>query len=364
MDAAIVLPSLDPDEKLDGVVDGLISAGFERIVLVDDGSRPECREPFRRSAARPEVTLLTHEVNRGKGRAMKTAFAYLLEHCPDVPGVVTVDGDGQHRPEDVAACAERMAESGAVVLGCRDFSAPDVPWRSRAGNRLTSLVFRALCGLKVSDTQTGLRAIPMGYLPRMLQVEGERYEYETEMLFDLKRSGIPFVEQKIETVYLDDNASSHFDPVGDSVKIYHMIARELGRRAGERPFFPFVCSSVASFFVDYGLFTLLDLLIGESASRLVRLLLATFPARLASSLFNYAVNRKAVFRSRAPVGPSLARYYALCAVQAAASFGLVFLLSALLRGGPGLEAGVKIPVDLFLFFISYQIQRRYIFKEQ
>ncbi len=364
MDVIIVLPSLNPDEKLNAVVDGLLSEGFGRIVVVNDGSDEAHLEPFRLAAAHPEVVLLTHEVNRGKGRAMKTAFAYILEHCPDAAGVVTVDGDNQHRPRDVRACARRMAEEDQVILGCRDFSADNVPWKSRTGNRLTSFVFRTLCGLKISDTQTGLRAIPARYLPLMCQVEGERYEYETEMLFALKREKIPFAEERIETVYLEDNASSHFHPFRDSVKIYRMIAKELGRRWGERPFVPFLLSSAASFLVDYALFTLLDCLIGAGAPRWARLALAIFPARAASALFNYTVNRVLVFRSQVPVKDSAARYFILCVAQVAASYGLMFLLSSLLRAGTGLETGMKPLVDVFLFLISYQIQRRFVFRRK
>ncbi len=367
MDVTVVLPSLDPDEKLSAAVDGLLAAGFTDLVLVDDGSDEAHRAPFRQAAARPEVTLLTHEVNRGKGRALKTAFDFVLKNRPDSAGVVTADGDGQHRPEDVLSCAERMEAEDAVVLGCRDFDAPDVPWKSRNGNKLTSAVFRLFCGLEVSDTQTGLRAIPRKYLPQMLRVEGERYEYETEMLFALNREKIPFTEQKISTVYLDDNASSHFHPVRDSLKIYRMIAKELrrGPRSGDgRPCLRFLASSGTAFLLDYGLFTLLDLLVGAGTPRGARLFLATFAARAASSLFNYTVNRKLVFRSDAPVGRSLGRYYALCAVQAAASFALVFALSALLRAGPGAESGLKILVDCLLFLISYQIQRRYVFRRE
>ncbi len=364
MNVTVVLPSLDPDEKLNAAVDGLLAAGFTDLILVDDGSAADRREPFQRATERPEVTLLTHEVNRGKGRAMKTAFAYVLKHRPDSAGVVTVDGDGQHRPEDVLACAGRMEAEDAVILGCRDFGAPGVPWKSRAGNRLTSLVFRVLCGLRISDTQTGLRAIPRKYLPLMLQVEGERYEYETGMLFALKRDGVPFTEQRIGTVYLDGNASSHFNPVRDSLKIYRVIVKELERRPEKKPFPLFLASSGTAALIDYGLFTLLDFLMGTGTGRGARLFIATFAARAASSLFNFTVNRAVVFRSDAPVGRSLGRYYALCAVQAVSSFALVFLLSALFRAGPGLESGLKILVDCLLFLLSYQIQRRYVFRRE
>ena len=155
----VVIPSYNPDEKLAQTVLGLKNAGFRDIIVIDDGSSAETKKNF------PEpgdgVTVLRHEVNRGKGAGLKTAFRYILENRPDAAGCVTADGDGQHRTEDIAACAKAMlSEKDRVILGARDFSLPHVPERSKKGNRITSRVFRLLFGMKITDTQTGLRAIP------------------------------------------------------------------------------------------------------------------------------------------------------------------------------------------------------------
>ena len=348
----IVLPSLNPDEKLNKVVDGLLSAGFEDIVLVNDGSDEAHLEPFRQAAAHKEVTLLTHEVNKGKGRALKTAFSYVVDNRKQTAGVITVDGDNQHTVKDIRACAEKMLEcKDKVILGCRAFTQDNVPWKSRVGNVSTSLVFRLFCGIKISDTQTGLRAIPYQYLPLMCEVEGERFEYETQMLFAIKKNHIGMEEVKIETVYLEDNASTHFDPIKDSLKIYKII-------------FKFMISSGTSFLIDYGIYSLLVFLIGGNFSRGLRLFIATFAARAVSSICNYAMNKKAVFKSKASVSRSLIRYYILCVFQTAASYGLVYLLSSLCRAGSFLEIVLKLAVDIVLFIISFQIQHRWVFKEE
>ena len=140
---SVVLPSLDPDEKLTIVIDGLLAYGFTDIILVNDGSKPENLHYFEEAARlHPQIHLLHHPVNRGKGAALKTAFSWFLENRPDAAGVVTVDGDNQHHPQDTRACAERMLRNNRLVLGVRDFSLPEVPLRSRSGNRITSLVFK------------------------------------------------------------------------------------------------------------------------------------------------------------------------------------------------------------------------------
>lgn len=351
MNVTIVLPSLNPDEKLNMVVDGLLAAGFADIVIVNDGSDEQHMEPFLKAGRHKEVTLLTHEVNKGKGRALKTAFSYVIENRKDTIGVVTVDGDNQHTAHDIEACARKMAEEkDKVILGCRDFGKENVPFKSRFGNNSTSMVFRLFCGIKISDTQTGLRAIPYQYLPLMCETEGERFEYETQMLFAFKKNHIEFKEVPIDTVYIEENASTHFNPIKDSIKIYRII-------------FKFLLSSGASALIDYGLYILLIFLLdSRGVGREWRLLLATFPARAVSSSINYTLNKKAVFQSDVPVGKSVAKYYALCIVQTGLSFGIVYAFSSLCGAGSIFEIILKPFVEVVLFLISFQIQQRWVFR--
>lgn len=353
--AAAVLPSLNPTDRLTDTVDGLLKAGFSQIVLVDDGSRPDTRRYFEAAAACPEVTLLRHEVNRGKGAAMKTAFCWLLEHRPDCAGVVTVDGDGQHHPEDAVACVRKMLEEERLILGCRDFSLPDVPSRSRMGNRITCAVFRIFCGLAISDTQTGLRAIPMEYLPRLAAVAGERYEYETNMLLALKELDVPWDEVKIRTIYLDENKESHFRPVRDSWKIYRLI---LAR------FFRYTLSSLASAIADTGLFALLSALLAGLLAGTALTAAAAIGARALSSLLNFTLNRRLVFRSGAPLGRALGRYYALALPLLLCQF---LLTEGVLRAAhigdrqTFLRTAAYAAVMTALFVGSYMVQRRWVF---
>ncbi len=228
---AIVLPSLDPDGQFSSVVRGLAEAGFSHIVIVDDGSDEAHQHWFREAEEYPVCTVLHHGVNRGKGRALKTAFAHVLETLPDVAGLITIDGDGQHLLEDIIACGARMLEErDKVVLGCRDFDAPGVPPRSVAGNKTTSRLFRLLYGIRLSDTQTGLRAIPRAFLEAFCRIEGERFEYETNMLIRMKHLGIGFAEQSIATVYDEEDYSSHYNAVKDSIRIFRIMAKGLVRR--------------------------------------------------------------------------------------------------------------------------------------
>ncbi|MCR5153735.1 MAG: bifunctional glycosyltransferase family 2/GtrA family protein [Lachnospiraceae bacterium] len=346
----IIVPSYNPDEKLVNTIKGLVATGFTDILVVNDGADPSHTAPFEEVKSFKECTIISHDVNKGKGRALKTAFEFCLKNRRGCSGVVTVDGDGQHHPEDVKNCAERMLkEKDKVVLGVRNFKDPSVPPKSKFGNTLTSFAFKSLCGIKLSDTQTGLRAIPFSFLESFIKIEGERYEYETNMLLEMKNFKIGFVEEVIRTIYLNENASSHFHPIRDSFKIYKII-------------FKFALSSGTSCLIDIGLFWLLSFIFERTGfTGIPSIYTATAGARIVSSIFNYKMNRNVVFAAGGK--NSVYKYYALCIVQFAVSAGLVSLASFLLKEGSFLETLYKIVVDTLLFFISFRIQKHWVFKK-
>ena len=351
----VVLPSLDPDEKLGIVIDGLLEYGFSDILLVNDGSKEENFRFFEEAARHPQVTLLHHPRNLGKGAALKTAFRYVLENRPDSAGVVTVDGDGQHHPEDTGSCALHMLETGRLTLGVRDFSLPEVPERSRFGNRATSLVFKVFVGLSIADTQTGLRAIPRRDLAALTAIAGDRFEYETNMLLAMKEQSIPFDQVKILTVYIEENKSSHFRAVRDSWRIYRLILAH---------FFKYTASSLVSALVDEGLFLLLTWALAKPLSGFALKAVPVAAARVVSSLLNYYLNHKLVFRSRVAKTTSLGRYSLLavgiCLGQMVLTHGICLLFRI---GEQQLVAqGVVYALVMTLLFgVSFLAQQRWVF---
>lgn len=225
---AIILPSLNPDKKFIGVVNGLAEKGFKHIVIVDDGSDAEHQHFFEEAEKLPQTHIIHHGVNKGKGRALKTAISYVNENLPHVKGAITIDGDGQHLADDIVKCGIKMLELGdRVVLGSRNFDQEGVPSRSVAGNKSTAKMFYTLFGIKINDTQTGLRAIPAQCFKSFTEIEGERFEYETNMLLYMKRSGIEFYEQPITTVYDPEDYSSHYNAVKDSWRIAKIMLKYL-----------------------------------------------------------------------------------------------------------------------------------------
>lgn len=349
LDLSIIIPSYNPDEKLVKVVEGLREKGFHDIIVVNDGSDHEHQKPFEKIDQ--YCTVIHHKVNKGKGRAMKTAFEFCLDNRKNSAGVVTVDGDNQHHPDDVYACGKALLEHPEnLILGCRNFSGDDVPKRSKYGNNITKGVFRFLCGLKISDTQTGLRAISLSRLQEMLEVKGERYEYETNMLLETKNYDIAITEVPIRTIYIDENNSSHFNPIKDSIKIYGIIIK-------------FFINSIASTAIDLLLFFIMNTLLRRTVMpEGAVIFIATAIARVCSSLFNYKMNRKVVFGHGNST--SILKYYILCACQMLVSAGIVFLLSSTLHATSMLSTLLKAITDTCLFFISFRIQKDWVFRKQ
>ncbi len=355
---SVILPSLDPDEKLLTVIDGLLEYGFTDIILVNDGSAAENLHYFETAATHKEVHLLHHEVNRGKGAALKTAFTWFLQNRPDAIGVVTVDGDNQHHPEDTRSCALHMQTTGRLTLGVRDFSLPDVPARSRSGNRITSAVFKIFVGMTISDTQTGLRAIPRSDLDVLNTVWGDRFEYETNMLLALKDNGIPFDEVKIRTVYIEENKSSHFHPIRDSWRIYKLILSH---------FFKYTASSLISSVVDTGLFMLLGWALAGWLNEPWITAVPTTVARIISSLVNFFINQKLVFHSKLSTGKSLLRYIILAVCIFLSQFALTYGVYQLFSIGEArviLRGCIYVIVMTVLFIVSYIAQKRWVFSNK
>ncbi len=340
----LLIPALDPDRHLLALLEQMEPIWKGPVLLVDDGSGPEAKEQIFPAAEAMGCVVVRHDHNCGKGRALKTGFSECLKQWPELVGTVTADADGQHLPEDICAVGERLLKSPeALVLGCRDFGKSNVPAKSMLGNRITRTFMRLFCGVGVTDTQTGLRGIPADFMEELLSVDGEGFDFETNMLLETKLCRVAIVEQAIQTVYLQQNRASHFHPFRDSFRIYAILLK-------------FCAASLAGFCVDITAFAMLSWLLRPLGRMAITA--ATVSARVLSAGVNYLLNRKLVFKSRKKVRSSAVRYGALCVVQMLASAGLVTVIHEVTL----LPAvGIKIVVDLLLFFASFQIQRRWVF---
>lgn len=336
----IVIPAYQPSLSLIKLVSSLTDKRIHKIVVVNDGSDRSCNEIFESIKKNPNVILLEHAYNLGKGQALKTAFNYIcLNRDVDLFGVITADADGQHLPKDILNCATALENNpNSLVLGCRVFD-KDVPLRSRVGNILTASLVNLMVvgGGKLTDTQTGLRGIPFSFLKELLKISNNGYEYEMKMLM-LATRRLRIVEIPIETVYLDNNSSSHFNPLIDSFLIYFTLFR-------------FSLSSILTSFIDFIIFSLIFFISNSLVS-------AIAVARLIAGIFNFSVNKYVVFKTQGKFLKELVKYILLVIFLGTWSYyGVKILVTA----GANVYFS-KILIESIIFLSSFFLQRFFIFE--
>lgn len=342
----ILIPAYKPEPILIQIVKELKSRGFENVVCVDDGSGMQYRQLFLKLQNDIGVTVLRHATNLGKGRSLKTGFNYITNnfHTSEVSSVITMDADGQHKVENVVDLYNGYNGETALVLGSRKFAGNNirVPLRSKIGNIATKWIFNYLCNIDIADTQTGLRLYPFELLPRLMKVSGEGYEYETNCLLYCKEENINLEEREIETVYENNNATSHFNPLIDSVKIYAVIMK-------------YTCASLVTVGVDYFVFFLMAYISKN-------VFVMTYSGRAVAAIFNFILNKKVVFKNvNVKPAKQVFRYLALLSISGTVS------ATAILIGQNICSFNIlllKAMVEIFLFFFNFYIQKNYVFEKE
>ncbi|WP_448758322.1 glycosyltransferase [Actinomyces sp.] len=333
----VLIPAYQPDARLPRLILELHRADpSTKIVVVDDGSGQKFSDIFEASAT-AGAHVISYENNRGKGYALREGFTWIRDVASDSQEcVVTADADGQHTLNDIFRVGRTCTDTGKSVLGVREFVG-HVPARSRIGNTATSALFWLATGWKLKDTQTGLRAFPVALLPALLEVQGDRYEYELRVLLHLAKFRHPVSQIPIETIYEAGNPTSHFRPLQDSARIW-------------APLLKFAASSGVATVIDYVLVLVLNALTGA-------LFFPVIAARLVSASVNFAMNRRVFEATGVPLRRSALRYAALAVAVVAGSYTMLAVLT-----GIGIPLWIaKIIADTTMYLVSYSAQSRYVF---
>ena len=333
----VLIPAYQPDARLPRLILELHRADpSTKIVVVDDGSGQKFSDIFEASAT-AGAHVISYENNRGKGYALREGFTWIRDVAGDLSEcVVTADADGQHTLNDIFRVGRTCTDTGTSVLGVREFVG-HVPARSRIGNTATSALFWLATGWKLKDTQTGLRAFSVALLPALLEVQGDRYEYELRVLLHLAKFRHPVTQIPIETIYEAGNPTSHFRPLQDSARIW-------------APLLKFAASSGVATIIDYVLVLALNALTGA-------LFFPVVVARMVSASVNFAMNRRVFEATGVPLRRSALRYAALAIAVVAGSYTMLAVLT-----GIGMPLWIaKIIADTTMYLVSYSAQSRYVF---
>ena len=273
----VLIPAYEPDAQLPKLVRQLKDVGLS-VLVVNDGSADGYDPIFREVGE--DAVVIAHEKNRGKGAALKTGLRYILEHMPQYDGVITCDADGQHKAEDVLRVSALLERGERFVLTQRGQS-KDMPLRSKFGNSLSRVIYALLANRYLEDNQSGLRGFAREHLSWLVKVEKDNYDYEMNVLYYAAKKGVCIATVPIEAIYIENNASSHFSPVKDTIRIY----RSLFYLAG---------GSFVAFFAVQVLIAVVSFALGYSW------LMLTLPGAAAVSyLVNVLLNRFVVFRGTA-----------------------------------------------------------------
>jgi len=341
MNVAILIPAYNPDEKLVKLVFELANKGFVAIIVVNDASRKESIPIFEDVSKINKTIIIGHAINKGQGGALKTGLEYILLNFKNIVGVIHCDADGQHSVKDIVRTARELEENpDELILGVREFRG-DIPFRSKFGNRLTCLVLRLLFGIQVSDTQTGMRGIPAKFIPALLDISYNRFEFNTEMLLVSRKANIPIRELPIETIYIDKNASSHFNPLLDSVKIYFVLFR-------------YLFASILTALADYSVFIL-------SYRIFENILFTNYFSRLIALSIQYMLVSKLVFISQEKMRKTFPKYLLLVIISGFISSAIISYLTS--KFSMNIITS-KFIAEALLYLANFIIQRELIFVDK
>lgn len=335
MNNIILIPSYEPDDKLIKLINKLSKTSYD-VIVIDDGSGPKYKKVF--NQIKDKCKLISYDENRGKGYALKTGFKYIKENYDDYV-LVTMDSDGQHTIEDATKLLKyASANKQTLVTGMRKRD-EKVPLRSRLGNGITRYLYRKITHLDVYDTQTGLRAFSNQLMDFMIDIYGDRFDYEMNILLKCAKNGIQIKEIQIQTIYIENNKGTHFKTVSDSYKVYKEIIK-------------YILSSSSCFVIDYILYTLFNIIFKN-------IIYSNVLARLISSFINYKINKKIVFKSNKKANKTFIGYFSLVIVILILNTSL---LSLLVNIGINKYLG-KIITEIVLSIFSFLIQKLIVFKE-
>lgn len=351
---SVIIPSLNPDRSLINYVKKIIQNDLKPVVIINDGSSCAYDNIFNDLADIEDCVVLSHEVNRGKGAALKTACRYFIENYPNHKGIITADADGQHAISDIIKIAEIIKQGGSrkAILGQRDLYNKNVPFRSRIGNATSALLFSILYGCNIWDTQSGLRGFTSDLLKSMINIKGDRYDYEMNVLAYLRINNIDIVKIPIKTIYINDNKGSHFRTFYDTSIIFIRI---LGS------FFAYISKYITSILTDIFIFALCFYVFFIDVELAQKVLIATIIARIGSSIVNYIINHKKISTHDIPPKNKVIKYYIFWLAQLIVSYFAVLEFSLTEKVN---IVFIKLVVDLLISTISYQIQKRLDFKKK
>ena len=222
----VLIPAFNEAETIRALAERALLMA-PNVVVVDDGSSDSTVAELRGLP----ITLLRNERNIGKAASLWKGFDYALARGADC--VVTLDGDGQHRPEDIERLLNAAAQfPDSIVIGARLHDKQNFPARRYYANQFARFWISWASGYPIADTQSGFRVYPASLLARLKQREAswQGFVFESEILIVAAARGVRSVAVLIPGIYPQQARPSHFRPVCDIARIVLMVGGQLLKR--------------------------------------------------------------------------------------------------------------------------------------
>ena len=354
--AVIVIPALNPPSSFVSYAEALRREGFSRIVVVNDGSRTD-KLPVFFKLKRLGVTVVDHPHNRGQGAALRTGFQYYLDHFQgQSDGVITLNADRQIPPSDVVRIAsslhnEQAMCSFALVVGTRNLEGKDVTDYDYNMGGVMKLLYHMLMGVRLNDPLSGVFGIPDLRVRQCLEIGSDGYAYATSMTMSFEKIG--FLQVPVSYANYEEGVEPAFRKIPDTIRILYTIFKK---------FIVYSITSVGASILDVIMFGIFHSITFRGNP--MAIIYSTICARVISASVNYLLTKHFVFHfksdSAQETTKSAGAFFVLTAMQCICSALIVSAMKMLLGGS---AVGIKVIVDTTLFFVSYKIQHKYIFKD-
>ena len=214
----VLIPAYNEGSIIASVIADIQKEGWKYIIVVDDGSTDNTFKEAKETG----VVVFRHFLNRGKGAAIKTGFEAAKKLNADI--VVTLDADGQHNPKDIKRLVQLLEKGNDVVLGIRNFEEKHIPRLKVWGNKLGNIFTWMLYGLKVQDSQSGIRAYNKKALDS-ITIYNERYEFESEIVREIAKNNLIWAELPITVRYSKyDQNKKNKQSLGNAIKTMLRLA--------------------------------------------------------------------------------------------------------------------------------------------
>ncbi len=210
----VIIPTYNNSGTLSSIISGVLKF-TDSVIVVNDGSTDGTSDILKQFQ---DITVVTHEVNKGKGIALRTGFKKAVELNLDY--AVTIDSDGQHNPEDLPNFIEKIEkEPGSLIVGARNMEQSTVPGKSSFGHKFSNFWYKVETGIDLPDTQSGYRLYPVKKLKDIRYITN-RFEFEIEVIVRAAWAGIRVTHVPVSVIYFPkETRVSHFRPVRDFTRV-------------------------------------------------------------------------------------------------------------------------------------------------